>query len=146
MAALAALPPARYCPAQEQYEGADWPNATAGTTVQGTCIEQNGFTGIAVRTCSSAAVWGPITTPCKPIVNPCPPINGYQGRTNWPSTKAGNTATGTCAVGYTTQPAGSPQRQCYDNGTWSGEVTNDCVVSMFRWPWPQRPHRARSLG
>lgn len=124
-------PPARYCPAQEQYEGASWPNATVGTTVQGTCIEENGFTGLASRSCSKSAVWGPIITPCSLIVPDCPPIIGYLGRTNWPSTKAGNTATGSCAIGYTAPEAGPPQRECYANGTWNSRVTNDCEVGAW---------------
>lgn len=120
-----------YCAAQEQYENAVWPNATAGTTVQGNCIESNGWTGIATRTCSAAAVWGEIITPCKPIVPPCPAVVGYEKRTNWPSTSAGVVATGSCVVGYVPPPDGLPQRQCFENGTWSAVVVNDCVVCTF---------------
>ena len=107
-----------------------WPNATAGTTVQGACIQANGFKGIAVRSCSATAVWGPITTPCTAIEAPCPAVLGYQSRTNWPSTPAGTTATGSCALGYTFGPAGAPTRECIGlgNGTWAVNVTNNCEV------------------
>ena len=123
-----------YCHALLQDGNAVWPNATAGTTVQGTCIVANGFTGIAIRTCSSSAVWGVITTPCVAIQAPCPAVLDYQGRTNWPSTTAGATATGTCALGYTTGPNGAPTRVCLGlgTGTWSTTVTNDCAVGMRR--------------
>ena len=107
-----------------------WPNATAGSTVQGTCIAANGFLGIAVRSCSVNAVWGPITTPCTAVEAPCPAVLNYEGRTNWPSTTAGATATGTCALGYTFSDGGAPTRLCIGNntGTWSVNVTNNCIV------------------
>ena len=122
--------PVNYCHALPQDGNAVWPNATAGTTVQGTCIVANGFTGIAVRTCSANAVWGAITTPCTAIQAPCPAVLDYQSRTNWPSTTAGTTATGTCALGYTFGPNGPPTRVCVGlgTGTWSPNVTNDCIV------------------
>ena len=119
-----------YCHALIQDGNAAWPNATAGTTVQGACIRSNGFQGIAVRTCSASAVWGAITTPCAAIEAPCPAVLGYQSRTNWPSTPAGTTATGSCALGYTFGPAGAPTRECIGlgNGTWAVNVTNNCDI------------------
>jgi hypothetical protein len=119
----------KFCAAIAQEGNAAWPNADAGTTVQGVCIAANGYEGIAVRSCSSAAIWGPITTPCVAVEPPCASIIGYQGRTNWPSTPAGDTATGTCAVGYTTTQFGPPTRACLglSNGTWAVEVTDDCI-------------------
>jgi hypothetical protein len=105
-----------------------WPNANAGTTVQGQCIQANGWQGIAVRTCSVTAVWGAVTTPCAPVLPPCPAIVGFNASTNWPSTSPGSTATGSCVVGKTAPPSGLPQRQCLATGLWSNVVTNDCIV------------------
>ena len=123
-----------FCRALPQDGNAVWPNATAGTTVQGVCIRANGFQGIAVRTCSVSAVWGPITTPCSAIEAPCPAVLGYQSRTNWPSTQAGATATGTCALGYSISGGVAPTRVCLGlgTGTWAVNVTNDCVVGTRR--------------
>jgi len=121
--------PVNYCRAISQEGNAVWPNATAGTTVQGACIQANGYQGIAVRSCSASAVWGAITTPCTAIEPSCPSVLGYQSRTNWPSATAGSTATGSCALGYTFGLDGAPQRVCLGLGTgaWATNVTSDCV-------------------
>ena len=120
-----------FCPALAQDGNAQWPDATAGSQVQGQCITANGFTGIAVRACTPSAVWGAITTPCVPQEAPCPAIIGYQSRSNWPATQAGQTATGTCALGYTAGPNGPPLRVCLGLGTgqWDTVVTDDCVLA-----------------
>jgi len=106
-----------------------WPNGTAGAMVQGTCIEKNGFVGIALRRCGPDAVWEAITTPCQERKPPCPAMRQYQSRSDWPETVAGKNATGTCALGYT-PVAGTdgPTRLCDANGTWAVEVINDCGV------------------
>jgi hypothetical protein len=117
-----------FCAALPLDGNAAWPNATAGTAVQGVCATANGWQGLAVRGCSASAVWGPITTPCLPILAPCPATNGYLGSTNWPATTAGSTATGSCVVGRSFAPSGPPQRACLGTGVWSDTVVNDCVV------------------
>jgi len=116
-----------YCAAKPQDGNAAWPNGTAGTTVQGACIQANGWQGIAIRTCSIDAVWGPITTPCAPIVAPCPAIIGYNASTNWPATTAGTVATGSCILGRIVGPNGPPQRACPVTGVWNDTVVNDCI-------------------
>ena len=120
-----------YCAALPQDGNAVWPNATAGTTVQGTCIAANGWQGIAIRTCSVFAVWGAITTPCTAIVPPCPAVVGFNSSTNWPATTVGTTATGTCVLGRVVGPNGPPQRACLSNGAWANVVVNACVGCMF---------------
>ena len=119
----------RYCAAIANEGNAVWPAATAGSTVQGACITANGYEGIAVRTCSATAVWGAITTACTAIQPACASVIGYNSRTNWPSTTAGSTATGTCALGYTFGDNGAPLRQCIgsNTGAWNSTVVNDCV-------------------
>jgi hypothetical protein len=119
------------CGALAQEGNAAWPTANAGSTVQGACLVNTGFEGIAVRACLSSGVWGPITTACVPTQPPCASSIGYQSRTNWPSARAGDIATGTCALGYTFSADGPPTRACIGNGVgqWSPNVTNDCVLS-----------------
>jgi hypothetical protein len=125
------------CGALAQEGNAAWPTANAGSTVQGACLVNTGFEGIAVRACLSSGVWGPITTACVPTQPPCASSIGYQSRTNWPSARAGDIATGTCALGYTFSADGPPTRACIGNGVgqWSPNVTNDCVLCM-RGPIP----------
>ena len=138
-----------YCRALAQDGNAVWPNATAGSTVQGACIAANGYNGIAVRTCSASAVWGPITTPCVANQPACPSQIGYQSRTNWPSAQANTTATGTCALGYTFGPNGPPQRVCLGRGTgaWSANVTDDCILGKGRaGRWPAARRRVGGRG
>lgn len=105
-----------------------WPNGTLGTTVAGTCIKANGWTGVAQRACHVSGEWGPITTACQPYV-PCPPMSNYQDRSSWPETDQGFVATGTCLDGFVPQnPAQpGPLRACMQGGVWASEVTNDCV-------------------
>ena len=131
-----------YCAALPQDGNAVWPNATAGTTVQGTCIASNGWQGIAIRTCSVFAVWGAITTPCTAIVPPCPAVVGFNSSTNWPATTVGTTATGTCVLGRVVGPNGPPQRACLSNGAWANVVVNDCVGCMY----PDLPSVAQCHG
>jgi len=121
------------CPYKTNEGNAVWPNSTAGSTVQGTCIEENGFTGVAVRTCSQAGVWEDITTPCQKKQPPCPAFRGYQSRTDWPETVAGKNATGSCTLGYQPAPGSDgPIRFCDANGNWTAEVINDCVVGTCK--------------
>ena len=133
------------CEAKPLEENAAWPTATAGTTVQGTCIIANGWQGYATRTCSSSAVWGPVTIPCVEIVPPCPSVVGYNSSTTWPATTANSIATGSCVVGRTPPPSGQPQRQCNADGTWNNTVINDCVVGTARGPAEQTA-RKRGRG
>jgi len=111
-----------------------WPNGTLGVTVAGTCIEANGWVGIAQRECYVNAEWGPITTACQPFV-PCPPVSNYLGRSSWPETGPGSIATGVCLDGFVaqdpTQPG--PLRSCLQGGVWASEVTNDCTLGMLLW-------------
>ena len=124
----------KYCAAIANDGNAAWPNATAGTTVQGTCITANGFEGTAIRACSAAAVWGSITTACTAVQPNCPAIVNYQGRSNWPSTASGVTATGTCAYGYTNSSEVFPQRKCLGQGAgvWDTTVEFDCTRTFLR--------------
>ena len=123
----------KYCAAIANDGNAAWPNATAGTTVQGTCITANGFEGTAIRACSAAAVWGSITTACTAVQPNCPAIVNYQGRSNWPSTASGVTATGTCAYGYTNSSNVFPQRKCLGQGAgvWDTTVEFDCTRTFL---------------
>jgi len=117
------------CDADDNFMNARWPQTLAGQPAVGECITENGWTGQATRQCQPNAVWGPVTTFCTAIQPPCPAINNYQGRTTWPETPAGTTATGSCSPGYTFSAAGPPQRVCSATGEWlSTEVINDCVV------------------
>ena len=119
-----------YCRAIAQEGQASWPDTSAGSTAQGTCIVANGYEGIAIRTCSAAAIWGAITTACTAIETSCPSIVGYQGTSNWPETKPGVTATGTCSTGFQFADAGPPSRLCIGNNTglWSTTVDDNCVA------------------
>jgi len=119
------------CDADDNFMNARWPQTLADQPAIGECITENGWEGQATRQCQPNAVWGPVTTFCTAIQPPCPAVNNYQGRTTWPETPAGTTATGTCSPGYTFSPAGPPQRVCSATGEWlSAEVINDCVVRV----------------
>jgi len=116
----------------ENNENAVWETTAAGATAHGACIEENGWTGTAVRECTPAAVWGKVTTPCKKKVDPCPAIVGSGSAPHWPQTPAGTTATGSCTTGYVSEDSSAPQRFCTENGTWSDEFVG-CKLGTWGW-------------
>ena len=94
--------------------------SAASPTVSGTCVTGYTTNGSApTRQCQAGGVWGPITNPC--VQNSC--ATQTVGNAVWPVTKAGSTAVGVCVAGY----AGSPTRECTNNGVFSNTITGSCV-------------------
>ena len=112
------------CHALDDDKDASWPSALSGTTVEGTCNVGFLQSPKPRRACKLDGTWDTaITNGCQ--IATCPAGN-YLDAT-WPKTFPGLLASGSCAQGY--RPVGDdqpPQRQCYMNGTWDGEVTNPC--------------------
>ena len=98
---------------------AEWPETIqAGYTSSGTCVA--GYTGTTSRGCSLTGAWLTPSPLCTAIM--CASIGNDGQQSSWPSTQAGQVATGTCFAGF----EGSPTRTCSIEGQWE-TVTNPCT-------------------
>lgn len=94
---------------------AQFPKVNAFERAVGTCV--SGFTGQVTRECLPSGEFG---APIGECFGPC--AAEEYGRASWPSTTAGQTATGVCHPGWT----GSTSRKCNPDGTWQTNLLSFC--------------------
>ena len=123
------------CPALVE-GNADWPSSSALTSVGGTC--EASFGGTPWRECLADGTWGDIHETCDALY--C--LGQSDNNAEWPQTRAGLQALGSCIDGF----RGSPTRVCQPDGGWNisstingctrtieGLEVLDCYFRLFFW-------------